>query len=205
MITFNRIKHNILLRYDSYNKIGIQYKLSKIETHFIYQGRISNKQLVKKRFDLVATGGTFDEIHAGHLALLSKAFELGKTVIIGITSDEFAIKRKGKNNINHSYDERVANLRDAIRDNFMNVTYQISKLDNDYGPVIISADVGALVASAETAKKGDEINTIRYRNGLAQIEVITVDLVSADDRKPISSSRIRSGEIDAFGKKLKLT
>jgi pantetheine-phosphate adenylyltransferase len=51
---------------------------------------------VKKRFDLVATGGTFDEIHAGHLALLSKAFELGKTVIIGITSDEFAIKRKGK-------------------------------------------------------------------------------------------------------------
>ena len=153
---------------------------------------------MKKRFDLVATGGTFDEIHAGHLALLSKAFELGKTVIIGIT-------RKGKNNINHSYDERVANLRDAIRDNFMNVTYQISKLDNDYGPVIISADVGALVASAETAKKGDEINTIRYRNGLAQIEVITVDLVSADDRKPISSSRIRSGEIDAFGKKLKLT
>ena len=160
---------------------------------------------MKKRFDLVATGGTFDEIHAGHLALLSKAFELGKTIIIGVTSDEFATKRKGKNNINHSYEERVANLRDAIRDNFGNVTYEISKLDNDYGPVIISADVGALVASAETAKKGDEINRIRYRSGLAQIEVITVDLVRADDGKPISSSRIRSGEIDASGNRLTLT
>ena len=161
--------------------------------------------LVKKRFDLVATGGTFDEIHAGHLALLSKAFELGNTVVIGVTSDEFATKRKGKNNINHSYEERVAKLREAIRDNFGNVMYDISKLDNDYGPVIISADIAALVASAETAKKGDEINRLRCRNGLAQIDVITVDIVRADDGKPISSSRIRSGEIDAFGKKLKLT
>ena len=161
--------------------------------------------LVKKRFDLVATGGTFDEIHAGHLALLSKAFELGNTVVIGVTSDDFATKRKGKNNINHSYEERVAKLREAIRDNFGNVMYDISKLDNDYGPVIISADIAALVASAETAKKGDEINRLRCRNGLTQIDVITVDIVRADDGKPISSSRIRSGEIDAFGKKLKLT
>jgi pantetheine-phosphate adenylyltransferase len=158
---------------------------------------------MEKRFGLVATGGTFDEIHAGHLALLSKAFELSKSVIIGVTSDEFAIKRKGKNNINHKYEDRVANLRDAIRENFGDVTYQISKLDNDYGPVILSADVGALVASTETANKGDEINRIRYSKGLASIEVITVDLVRAYNGKPISSSRIRSGEIDASGKKKK--
>ena len=156
-----------------------------------------------KSFHLVATGGTFDEMHAGHLALLSKAFELAKSVIIGVASDEFAIKRKGKNNINHRYEERVTNLRNAIRENFGEVTYQISKLDNDYGPVILSEDVDALVASTETAKKGDEINRIRRTKGLAPIAVITVDLVRAYDGKPISSSRIRTGEIDASGKKLK--
>ena len=156
-----------------------------------------------KSFDLVATGGTFDEIHAGHLTLLSKAFELAKSVIIGVASDEFAIKRKGKNNINHRYEERVTNLRNAIRENFGEVTYQISKLDNDYGPVILSEDVDALVASTETAKKGDEINRIRRTKGLAPIAVITVDLVRAYDGKPISSSRMRTGEIDASGKKLK--
>jgi pantetheine-phosphate adenylyltransferase len=156
-----------------------------------------------KSFDSVATGGTFDEIHAGHLTLLSKAFELAKSVIIGVASDEFAIKRKGKNNINHRYEERVTNLRNAIRENFGEVTYQISKLDNDYGPVILSEDVDALVASTETAKKGDEINRIRRTKGLAPIAVITVDLVRAYDGKPISSSRMRTGEIDASGKKLK--
>src|ERR671932_2130963 len=126
-----------------------------------------------KSFDLVATGGTFDEIHAGHLALLSKAFELAKSVIIGVASDEFAIKRKGKNNINHRYEERVSNLRDAIRENFGEVTYQISKLDNDYGPVILSEDVDALVASTETAKNGDEINSIRHAKALTPIAIIT--------------------------------
>ena len=156
-----------------------------------------------KRFNVVATGGTFDEIHAGHLALLSKAFELAKSVIIGVTSDEFAIKRKGKNNINHRYEERVANLRDATKKNFGEVTYQISKLDNDYGPVILSEDVDALVASTETAKKGDEINRIRHAKGLTPIAIITVDLVTAYDGKPISSSRIRTGEIDTSGKKSK--
>lgn len=156
-----------------------------------------------KRFDLVATGGTFDEIHAGHLALLSKAFELSHNVIIGVTSDQFAIKRKGKYNINHRYEERVTNLRDAIRKNFGEVKYQISKLDNDYGPVILSEDVDALVASSETAKKGDEINRIRHTKNLAPIAVVTVDLVRAYDDKPISSSRIRTGDIDASGKKLK--
>ena len=42
------------------------------------------------RFSLVATGGTFDEIHVGHVALLAKAFEIGKKVIIGVSSEEFA-------------------------------------------------------------------------------------------------------------------
>ena len=46
-------------------------------------------------FSLVATGGTFDIIHRGHLTLLSNAFDISDKVIIGLTSDELAAK-KGK-------------------------------------------------------------------------------------------------------------
>ncbi|MEM2081946.1 MAG: adenylyltransferase/cytidyltransferase family protein, partial [Candidatus Bathyarchaeia archaeon] len=37
-----------------------------------------------KRFRKVAVGGTFDELHKGHKALLMKAFEIGTRVLIGL-------------------------------------------------------------------------------------------------------------------------
>ena len=37
------------------------------------------------QFDLVAMGGTFDLIHAGHVALLTKSFSISYKVIIGLS------------------------------------------------------------------------------------------------------------------------
>jgi len=154
-----------------------------------------------KRFRVVATGGTFDEIHAGHIALLSKAFEVGDKVIIGVTSDEFV---RGKKRINHDFSRRVANLKETIRKEFgNNVSYEIAKLDSEFGPAVTTSDVGALVASAETQEKGTRLNEIRRKNGLASAEIIAVPLIKAEDGKPISSTRIRAGEIDGNGKLLK--
>jgi cytidyltransferase-related domain len=45
-------------------------------------------------FDTVATGGTFDIMHRGHYTLLLKSFEVGKQVIIGISSDDYATFKK---------------------------------------------------------------------------------------------------------------
>jgi pantetheine-phosphate adenylyltransferase len=155
------------------------------------------------RFRVVATGGTFDEIHAGHLALISKAFEVGKKVIIGVTSDEFADKTKGRNRIHHIYEQRVVNLKEIIKNKVGGAVYEIYKLDDAYGPVVILPQISALVASAETAKKGDDINVIRSRNGLPLLTIIAVDMIRAEDGSPISSSRIRAGEIDASGRMLR--
>lgn len=151
------------------------------------------------RFRVVATGGTFDEIHAGHIALLAKAFEIGGHVIIGITSDQFVKHKK----LNHSFEERVASLKKIIKQEFGYMDYEIAKLDSEFGPAVTTGDVGALVASAETAAKGSRLNEVRAKGGLAPVEVITVDLVKAEDGKPISSTRIRAGEIDWRGRLLK--
>ena len=155
------------------------------------------------KFDLVATGGTFDEIHIGHLALLSKAFELGSKTIIGVSSDEFALKSKGKKKLNHNYYQRVCNLKEMIKQKFGNVNYEIAKLDAAYGPTVISGRVQALITSSETAKIGRHINKIRSENGLKPLVVIEVPMKRAENGGPISSTRIRLGQINSCGKLLK--
>jgi pantetheine-phosphate adenylyltransferase len=149
------------------------------------------------KYAVVATGGTFDEFHLGHLALLSKAFQSGAKVIIGVSSDEFAARRKKK--IRHNYEQRVSNLRKTISKEFGVVNYEIAKLDADFGPAVTSGDVGALVTSSETRTKADVLNKMRQERKLPPVEVVSVEMVNADDGLPISSTRIRAGEIDNKG------
>jgi pantetheine-phosphate adenylyltransferase len=156
-----------------------------------------------RKFNLAATGGTFDILHAGHFALLSKAFEISDKVIIGVTSDEFAAKVKGKAKIHHTYEFRVAALKQAIGNRFGRVDYSISKLHTNFGPAVVFGEVEVLVASSETAVRGKELNKIRHANGLNPIEIVSVKLVKADDGQPISSTRIRLGQIDSSGRVLK--
>ena len=62
-----------------------------------------------KKFKKVAVGGTFDELHRGHKALLDMAFEVGDKVVIGLSSDEF-VSKMGKPHITASTMNDAENL-----------------------------------------------------------------------------------------------
>ena len=156
-----------------------------------------------KKLNIVATGGTFDYIHIGHLKLLSVAFDKGKHVIIGLTSDDFVKKFKRTSNIKNSYETRYYNLERKILENFGSINYSIIKLEDEFGPVISSSDIEAIVVSEETLVKVKDINKIRINNHLAPLSVIVVEIAKSQDGKPISSTRIRNGEIDSKGKILR--
>ncbi len=143
-------------------------------------------------------GGTFDILHRGHLELFKKAFEVGHFVVIGITSDEFALKRLNKP-IRNPYPTRMRNLKKLIETEIKADNYSITKLDDIFGPLMISNQIDCLVVSTDTEHSGKEINNIRLQSGLPRVDVISVKMVLAQDGFPISSSRIRSNEVDDNG------
>lgn len=149
------------------------------------------------QFTLVAMGGTFDIIHKGHLTLLAKAFLISSNVIIGLTSDELAEKR-GKKTLNN-YKKRHERLTNAIKTNFPNHLFQISKLDNDFGPAVLEENVQALVVSDETGNQGEILNRLRKEKNLSPVKIVIVPMVLAHDGNRISTTRIKNSEIDIDG------
>lgn len=149
------------------------------------------------KFSLVAMGGTFDVIHKGHLTLLSKAFEISDKVIIGLTSDEFA-EKKGKIP-NNNYGIRLETLILSLSKEFPHASFQINKLDDNFGPAVLERDVEALVVSDETSNQGSVLNKLRESKKLPLVQIITVPMFLAKDGTRISTTRIKNSEIDSEG------
>ncbi len=149
------------------------------------------------KFNLTALGGTFDIIHVGHLDLIEKATSISEKIIIGLTSDSFAAKN-GKITINN-FQQRLENLDKTIHEKFPDCSFEIAKLDDEFGPAVIEGKVDALVVSDETRQKGTTLNALRKERNLVPVEIIIVPMKLASDGDRISSTRIRNSEIDSSG------
>ncbi|MFQ5887522.1 MAG: phosphopantetheine adenylyltransferase [Candidatus Hydrothermarchaeales archaeon] len=148
----------------------------------------------KAGYKLVAVGGTFDAFHRGHEALLKKAFEIGESVIIGLTSDEMMDKDISP------YKDRKKVLEDFLKENSFLDRCRIIKLDDPYGPATDDERMDAIVVSEETRYMAGKINNIREKKGLAPLNVVVIPLILAEDGIPISSTRVKKGKIDRNGK-----
>jgi pantetheine-phosphate adenylyltransferase len=145
-----------------------------------------------KKYTKVAVGGTFDKFHDGHKKLLSTAFEIGDRIEIGVTSDAFG----GLKGDIDSCEERMSNLRSFFSDKS---DFVVIPLEDPYGTTIYDRDFEAIVVSEETEPTAVEINKIRISKGMKPLDIVVVSFVLAYDGNPISSTRIRRGEINQNG------
>ena len=156
-----------------------------------------------RKFKTVAVGGTFDEFHKGHRALIQKAFEVGERVLIGLCSDDFA-RRLRKSHRIADYEERLGNLEHFLRKLGVLDRAEIVPLNDPYGVLLSRGCVEAIVVSQETEPRAYEINEKRKEMGLPPLKVVIIDMVDAEDDVPISTTRIRRGEINHEGHILKI-
>jgi pantetheine-phosphate adenylyltransferase len=145
----------------------------------------------------IVIGGTFDLLHKGHKALISKAFEEGE-VYLGLTSNEMA--QEMKNREVDDFEKRQQALEEYVSQE-LSKEIEIKKIDDLFG-FAVDQELDAIIVSPETEKNALLINAKRQEAGKNALEVLRIDLVLADDGQPISSTRIRNKEIDQEGKVL---
>ena len=152
-----------------------------------------------KMYRVVAIGGTFDSLHRGHRELLREAFAVGRKVMIGITSDDFARSLHKPHKLD-LYIRRKKDLERLLSTWGVLSRARIVPLHDRCGPTVIVSGIDALVVSRRTVKTAYEINAKRKANGLKPLTINPIDLVLAEDKRPISSTRIRRGKIDREGR-----
>ena len=151
---------------------------------------MENQENLSKK---VVVGGTFDSFHKGHEHLLKKARSLGE-VKIGLTSNKMAKENKGVEV--EPFEDRKEHLLDFLPD------AKVEKIEEPIG-FSLYEDFDYIVVSDETRLRAEKINEERENIGKKRIEIVEVDFYLAQDGKPVSSTRIREGEIDREGTVIK--
>lgn len=147
---------------------------------------------------MVCVGGTFDGLHRGHEALLERAFTEGNRVLIGVTSDEYV--KAHKRGAIRAYDVRKNELIGWLTRHGYVHRATIVPIDDPFEPAASDPSLDALIVSDESIGNGEELNRRRVARGLTPLVLLVVPLVPAEDLVPISSTRMRAGEIDRTGR-----
>jgi cytidyltransferase-like protein len=158
---------------------------------------------LKRNVKTVAVGGTFDEFHKGHRALLLKAFQIGERVLIGLCSDRL-VESLSKPHATAPYEQRLEELKDFLRKRGLLNRAEIIPLNDPFGVTLSEGCVKALVVSRETEHMAAKINEERKRRGLPPLRIVVIDMVPSENHVSISTTRIRRGEIDREGHLLKI-
>lgn len=152
-----------------------------------------------KKYETVVCCGTFDFLHNGHKEFIRYAFLEGERVVLGLTSDKFVTQFKDNSDI-EPFDDRKIKLEEFLKSRGLR-NYEIVPIDDAYGFAISKEyKLDAIIVTDETKKNAYRINEVRKGKNLKPLDILIFEQINADDGKPITSTRIRNGEINRQGK-----
>ncbi|KAH0830628.1 hypothetical protein J3R83DRAFT_2083 [Lanmaoa asiatica] len=134
-------------------------------------------------YPVVALGGTFDHLHAGHKILLSMAAWIAtRKVIVGITVDAL-LKNKSNPHLLESSHTRADKTRSFLTLFRPDLEYELIDLQDVCGPTAYDPDIQAVVVSKETLSGAAAIDKERARKGLPTLQTFIIDVISSDSSK----------------------
>lgn len=151
------------------------------------------------QYNKVVAAGTFDRLHNGHQQILDTALLVGKEVSCGLTTEQMNRKKVLSQTI-QTYSKRENSLKKYFQWKNKRALTSIVPISDIYGPTLKENDIDAIVTTPESSGNVDKINSLRAKRRLRPVEKIIVSMIAAQDRKKLSSTRIRLGQIDRQGK-----
>ncbi|EJF66098.1 Nucleotidylyl transferase [Dichomitus squalens LYAD-421 SS1] len=132
-------------------------------------------------YPVVALGGTFDHLHAGHKILLSMGAWIAKEkLIVGITDDSLLGKKQWKE-VLEPLPVRTERTRAFLEHFKPGLEYFITPLNDVYGPTAHDPNVQALVVSKETLSGAESIAKKREEMSLQPLRPFVIDVISATE------------------------
>lgn len=150
------------------------------------------------KFKNLVLAGTFDHLHLGHQIFIKNSLQKTKTALLGLTTS-WINKNKDYPFSLQSYKKRHYHLKIfLIKNNLFDKT-KVFALNDPFGQSISNPEFEAIAATNDSLPGAKLVNKKRKIKGLKALPIVLTNLVKAKDKKRISSSRIRLGEIDRQG------
>lgn len=152
---------------------------------------------MRKLYEIVGLGGTFDRLHVGHEHFIKFADQFGKHLHIGITHPKLTHSKPHAQLI-EPYETRKRAVAKFCKS--QQISASITQLEDIYGPTVDEkSKIKALVVTEDTVEGATKINQTRQAMDMHQLPVQVCSLLKDQMGKIISSERIRDGKINRVG------
>ena len=140
----------------------------------------------------VCVGGTFDILHAGHHQLLKTALDSGDHLTIGLTTDAYANRKRGRK-VN-SFEIRKENLEAWLQQNTSLDKVNIVPLSKEWAPPALTSSFHSIVVTPDSKSTAMRLNQHRKAIGMSELKIIVIPLVSDSEGIVLSSTKLASSD-----------
>lgn len=155
-------------------------------------------QIMNYQYKHVTIAGTFDRLHEGHKHLIEKAFVVSQNVSIGLATHSLT-KNKNFSSSILLFDQRKKELVEYLTQRRYIDRSKIFDLNDIYGISKYDESLEAVLVTSGTYSNAVKINMYRKNHKLPTLQIIKIPFIKGNDKKIISSTRIRKGEINRSG------